>query len=40
MILDIAIHTGKGNVERAAAAITKLQDGRQMQINAQPIKVE
>jgi hypothetical protein len=38
--LDIAIHTGKGNIERAAAAITKLQDGRQMQINAQPIKVE
>jgi hypothetical protein len=38
--LDVAIHTGKSDVERAAAAITKLQAGRQTQINPQPIKVE
>lgn len=38
--LDVAIHTGKSEVERAAAAILKLQAGRQTQINPQPIKVE
>ncbi len=38
--IDVAIHTGQENVERAAAAITKLQAGRQTQVNTQPIKVE
>jgi uncharacterized protein DUF4432 len=38
--LDIAIHKGMSDVDRAAAAITKLQAGRQTQINSQPIKAE
>ena len=38
--LDVAIHTGKNEVERAAAAITRLQAGRQAQIDPRPIKVE
>src|SRR5262245_14463569 len=38
--LDVAIHTGKSDVERSAAAITNLQAGRQTHINSQPIKAE
>src|SRR5262245_30306989 len=38
--LDVAIQAGKSDVEQAATAITKLQAGRQTQINPQPIKVE
>jgi len=38
--LDVAIHAGKSDVEQAATAITKLQAGRQTQINPEPIKVE
>jgi len=38
--LEVAIHAGKSDVERTATAITKLQSGRQTQINPQPIRVE
>ena len=38
--LEVAIHAGKSDVERTATAITKLQAGRQTQINPQPIRVE
>jgi uncharacterized protein DUF4432 len=38
--LDVGIHKGMNEVDRAVAAITKLQAGRQTQINSQPIKAE
>ncbi len=38
--IDVAIHTGRDEIQRAAAAITKLQAGQQTRVNSQPIKVE
>ncbi|HEX8999441.1 MAG TPA: DUF4432 family protein, partial [Blastocatellia bacterium] len=38
--IDFGIHTGKQNVEQMAARISKLQAGRQTQLNPQPIKAE
>lgn len=38
--IDFGIHTSKQSVEQTAAQISKLQAGRQTQLNPQPIKVE
>ncbi len=38
--IDFGIHTGKQNVEQMAARISKLQAGRQTQLNPQPLKAE
>ena len=38
--IDVGIHAGKLSVEQTAAQITKLQAGRQTQLNPQPIKPE
>jgi Domain of unknown function (DUF4432) len=38
--LDVGIQKGLADVDRAAKAITKLQAGRQTQINSQPIKAK
>jgi hypothetical protein len=38
--IDVGIHAGKQSVEQTAAAIAKLQAGRQTQLNPQPIKPE
>jgi len=38
--IDVGIHAGKQNVEQTAAAIARLQAGRQTQLNPQPIKTE
>lgn len=38
--IEVGIHVGKQNVEQTAAQISKLQAGRQAQLNPQPIKVE
>jgi hypothetical protein len=38
--IDIAIYADKQSIERTAAEIMKLQAGRQMQVSAQPIKIE
>ncbi len=38
--IEFGIHSGKQSVEQAAAGISKLQAGRQAQLNPQPIKVE
>ena len=39
-VIEVTIHTGKVNIERAATAITKLQSGQPTKVNPQPIKVE
>lgn len=38
--IEVGLHTGKDEVARGVAAIHALQAGRQMQVGAQPIKVE
>ncbi len=39
-VIEVGLHSGKDEVARGVAAIKALQAGRQMQINATPIKVE